>query len=137
MPMPTSPTAIAAASLANRIVAELVGIRETLKRQLELSESSRKNFIGAGSVSGGGTIGTTPAARVIVDNYRRRGMSIQNIGTSGNLSIGLGQTNPQPNTGITLLPGASWDGRLSGELFLGDIGLVGSQAGVQYTWVYS
>lgn len=137
MPMTTaSPGMAAAATLANKILGELSAIRETLKRQLELSESTRKNFTGSGSVTGGGTIGVAPQ-QILGDNYRRRGLSIQNIGAAGNLSIGLGVTQPQANTGITLQPGASWDGRVSGQLFLGNISIVGSAAGVQYTWLDS
>lgn len=138
MPMGTANGAAvsAAAALANKILDRLTTISDTLTRQLELAESSRKNYLASGSVSGGGTVGVAPISRVIIDNYRRRGLSVQNIGAAGNLSIGLGQTQPQINTGITLLPGTSWDGRVSGQLFLGDISLVGSQAGVQYTWMY-
>jgi hypothetical protein len=131
---PRGAGALAAAALANRIIGRLEAIESILAEQLRLSESSVQNFIGSGSVAGGGTIGVVAAA-ILAGNPRRRGLSVQNIGAAGNLTVGVGTSQPQSGTGITLLPGQAWDGMVSGALWKGSISLVGSIAGVIYTWL--
>lgn len=106
---------------------------ESLERLVMLRESSVRNFIGSGSVAGGGTIGTTPQT-IMQGNPRRRGLSVQNTG-AGALTIGLGTTQPQPGAGLVLPPNSSWDGRISGAVWKGSVAIVGSQAGVTYSWL--
>lgn len=122
---------------AQHIVDMLEKIRAELQRLRELQEGAdRWNFLGAGTIQGGGTIG--PAAVTIIEaNPKRTGLNIQNIGTAGNISIGIGNRYPQANTGNTLMPGASWDGRLSGKVAQQSITLIGSQNGCVYTWTES
>jgi hypothetical protein len=128
------PLATAAQRLARQLLDRLVGIEEILAQQLQHSESSRKNFLGSGTVPGGGTIGTV-AAPLLAANLNRRGVVIQNIGAAGNLTLGLGITQPSPGVGLTLLPGQSWNGLISGAVWLGSVSIVGSAAGVTYSWV--
>jgi hypothetical protein len=101
----------------------------------------------AGSVTFGGTVGTTPTsstvnppagypAGVVIDaNPHRRGLNIQNLSASGgpNLTIGLGVTSPQSGAGWVLQPGASWDGRVSGALWTGSVSVVASAAGCLFS----
>jgi hypothetical protein len=133
-PRAGNPTAIAAAALAKKIVDRLTGIESVLNEQLRLSQSSVQNFIGAGTVTGGGTAGAVPVA-IVNGNPRRRGLHVQNLSAGGNLTVGLGTTQPQPGTGIVLPPGQSWDGRVSGALWKGSISVVGVTAGVLYAWL--
>lgn len=127
--------AIAAQAAAAQLLARLTRIEEILERQLELSESNRNNFKGIGTRAGGGsTVDLVPHA-VTGANYNRRGFSFQNLGPAGNISLGIGTTQPQIGTGITLTPGESWDGRISGAMFPGRIHMVAAQAGTAYSWL--
>jgi hypothetical protein len=133
-PRSSSPGAVAAAAIAKKIIERLTGIESVLNEQLRLSQSSVQNFIGAGTVAGGGTALAVPTA-VINGNPRRRGLHVQNLAAAGNLTVGLGTTQPQPGTGIVLTPGQSWDGRVSGALWKGSISVVGTTGGVLYAWL--
>lgn len=128
-------TGAIAAAIAKKVIDRLEGIEGIVRRQLELAEGDPRNYLAEGSVSGGGL--TTGVAQGLAGpRINRRGFSLQNIGgSSGNISIGLGQTSPLVNTGLTLLPGAAWDGLVSGLVWPGRIHIIGSVIGIQYTWV--
>lgn len=129
--------AVAAQRVAAAIVDHLSGIEKTLKRQLELAEAPRKNFLSAGTVPGQNTVGTNPISNFVAANPRRRGLNVQNTSAAGgpNITLGLGLTTPQSGAGIVLAPGASWDGRLSGMLWIGTVSVVASAAGASFAWV--
>jgi hypothetical protein len=131
------PAAVIAQQFASRVL-ELLGLtRKELQRIRELLEGAdRWNFLGAGTNQGGTTVGTTPVT-IVEANPKRTGFTISNIGTAGNISLGIGNRYPQAGTGITLQPSASWDGRLSGKVCQQSITVVGSQAGCTYSWVES
>ena len=97
---------VAAQSLALSLQEHLGRIEKLLQQQLELSHSSARNFIGSGTVAGGGSTGTTPLG-ILNGNPKRRGLSVQNLAASGggNLTLGLGTTAPQNGTGFVLEPG--------------------------------
>jgi hypothetical protein len=133
-PAPTPMGAMSARAVAAAILSTLASLDRRIRRLVELHEAPPRNFLAAGSVAGGGQAGLQPAV-LLAPNPRRRGLSVQNTGAAGNLSLGLGTTAPQAGTGITLAPGASWDGRVSGSLWTGSLSVVGSQAGVTYSWV--
>ena len=122
------------------VVNRLGGIHQELQRLRELAEGAdRYNFLGAGSIQGGNSqLGTAPVT-ILEANPRRGGLSVQNLSAAGgnNLSIGIGNRSPQINTGITLPPGGSWDGRLSGKVCQASITLIGSAAGTSYSFVES
>jgi hypothetical protein len=123
------------AGQATKLITErLSAIERLLHRQLELAQSNRRNALGSGSVAGGGTIGVAPGP-IVNANPKRTGLSVQNNGAAGNLTLGLGTTQPQSGTGLLLAPGASWDGRVSGALWLGSVSVVGSTTGVVYSWL--
>lgn len=133
------------ASVANRFalqVAELLTlIREELQRIRELHEGAdRWNFIGAGTVQGGTTTPDTLPHTILEANPKRTGLTIVNLSTTAGqvISIGIGNRAPQINTGVTLLAnGGAWDGRLSGKVCQQSISIVGSAAGIAYSWVES
>ena len=118
----------------------LTEIRDELERLRELAEGAdRYNFLGAGSVQGGRSdLGTSPIT-ILEANPKRGGLNVQNLSPAGgnNLSIGIGNRSPLINTGITLPPGGSWDGRLSGKVCLASITVVGSAAGTTFSFVES
>jgi len=127
-------TSMIAATIAKAVTDRLDAIQSILAEQLRLSESSVQNFIGAGTVAGGGTAGIAPA-QILAGNPRRRGLSVQNLSGAGALALGLGNTQPQPGTGIVLGPGQAWDGRVSGAVWKGSVSVVGIAAGVLYSWL--
>jgi len=120
--------------LALQVASDVQAMLHNLRRLVELQESSTKTYLMSGSITGGGTIGVT-AAGILNANANRKGLSVQNLGTTGNLSLGLGTTSPQAGTGITLQPGQSWDGRVSGQMWRGSVSIVGSAAGVVYSFL--
>lgn len=120
--------------LALQAVGDLRELVAHARKLVALRESSEKRYLMIGSVPGGGTIGTT-AEGLLAANANRKGLSIQNLGVAGNLTLGLGLTSPQAGTGITLQPGQSWDGRISGQLWRGSVSAVGSAAGVVYSYL--
>lgn len=145
-----SPLHTASTLLAQRYATELLTrlaeITRTLGRILELQQSPRKNFLAAGTVNGSGTVGTTaatctntvlgaPPGTILNANPHRRGLNVQNTGTAGSLTLGLGITAPQAGQGLVLPPGASWDGRISGDLWVGSVAVIGSAAGVTYAYL--
>lgn len=132
-PRPVPPPATGR-QLAQQLLEYVCDMATTLRRMLELQESSVKNFLGAGSVAGGSSVGTV-AATIINANPKRKGLSVQNIGEAGNLTVGPGVTAPIAGTGIVLAPGASWDGRISGMVWKGSISVIGSQGGVEYSFL--
>lgn len=139
VPPASAPKAAAERPLTGRELAlQLAGhVRDIARgvwKLVELQESSTKRYLMSGSVAAGGTASTVPAP-LLNANANRRGLSVQNIATTGTISLGLGTTAPQINTGITLAPGQSWDGRVSGQMFRGSISIVGSAAAVAYTSV--
>ncbi|HET7047868.1 MAG TPA: hypothetical protein VFI54_06310 [Solirubrobacteraceae bacterium] len=127
--------ALGAARLLGVLQERLQAIETLLQRQLDLAESPPLNFLGAGSTAYGSTTTDTQPHGLWRANPNRRGGSIQNIGTTGNLTVGLGSTTPTANTGITLGPGQSWDGRVSGIVWTGRVHIVSSASGVQWTAV--
>lgn len=131
---PTSAHELSQARLGISIRDTLIAVSHTLTRLLELAESPRRNYLSLGTRTGGGTIGTASSGQLNA-NPRRGGLSVQNTGSAGNLTVGLGQTSPSAGTGIVLAPGASWDGRVSGQLWLGSVTLIGDQASVSYSWL--
>jgi hypothetical protein len=120
--------------LALQAAQDLCDVKEQLEQLVRLQSSPVENFLAAGSIAGGGTATAVPIP-VMNGNPKRRGLSIQNIGAAGNLTLGLGMTDPQPNMGLVLLPGESWDGRVSGAVFRGAVSVVGVAAGVAYSWL--
>lgn len=136
MPATARAGVVASASqLALRALKHLEKIELTLGRLLELQQGPRLNFLAAGTVAGSGTAGTTPTSGVLSPNPRRRGLNVQNLGSAGSLTLGLGTTTPIAGTGIVLAPGASWDGRVSGAVWPGSVSVVASQAGVAFSWL--
>jgi hypothetical protein len=130
--------------VAQRLIASamtlLSEIRMELQRLRELAEGAdRYNYLGAGSTQGGNaTLGTAPVT-ILEANQNRAGLSVQNLSAAGgaNISIGIGNRYPAINTGITLLPGGSWDGRLSGRICQASITLVASASGASFSFVES
>ena len=134
----------ATSMIAQRIAAnalELLSlIRMELQRLRELAEGAdRYNYLGAGSNQGGATLADTNPHTILEANQNRGGLSVQNLSASGgpNISIGIGNRYPTAGTGITLLPGGSWDGRLSGKVCLASITIVASATGAVYSFVES
>lgn len=66
------------------------------------------------------------SAEVIGPNPRRNGLSIVNGGES-NVSLGLG-AEAVSGDDIVLIPGGSWDGRISGVLWRGAVNAVSAKA---------
>ena len=120
--------------LALQAAADLRDILRGIRRLVELQETPTKRYLMAGSIAGGGQVGVQPQP-LMQANANRKGMSVQNLGAAGNLTLGLGTTAPQAGTGITLQPGASWDGRVSGQMWRGSVSIVGSVASVQYSFL--
>jgi len=123
------------AMMAGRAMALLQEISITLGRLLELQQAPRLNYLAVGSVAGAGTASSTGPTVVLAPNPRRRGLSVQNRASAGNLTIGLGVSNPIINTGLVLAPGASWDGRLSGAVWPGAVNVIADAASVAFSWV--
>jgi hypothetical protein len=132
--------------MAAEAMSRLGEISRSLTQLLALQQSPRKNFLAAGTVAGGGTVGVTPGSCnvqllgappgvILKASPHRRGSSVQNTGTTGNLTLGLGITQPQSGQGLVLTPGQSWDGRISGEIWSGSVCVVGSQAGVAFSYL--
>ncbi len=132
--------------MAGDVMTHLGEISRSLTQLLALQQSPRKNFLAAGTVPGGGTVGVTPGTCnvallgappgvILKANPHRRGSSVQNTGTTGNLTLGLGITQPSSGQGLVLTPGQSWDGRISGEVWVGSVAVVGSQAGVTFAYL--
>lgn len=119
----------ALATMAGRAMDLLEQIASTLARGLELQETSTKNFPATGSIPLGGSVGTQQTT-VLEANPNRRGVTIQNLSGSGGpqLTIGLGNRSPINGQGIVILPGGSWDGRVSGEVFKGSVTLISTAA---------
>lgn len=139
---------MAAKSMLTDALARLKNIDVSLTRLVELGQGPREMLFAAGSTPFGGTVGTTPASNtyqvsgqatgvVLGANPHRRGLSIQNLSAGGgpNLTIGLGITSPAAGVGLTLPPGTSWDGRISGAVWPGSVSLVASAAGCTYAGV--
>jgi hypothetical protein len=134
--------------LANRFMERLASIDHTLTRMLELQQSPRTLLDVQGTVAGGGTVGITPASctvapplgtspgTILARNPHRRGLSVQNLSAAGgpNLTLGLGVQTPIANTGWVLMPGQSWDGRISGEVWTGSVTVVASVAGCTFAF---
>jgi len=139
------------ARMVGRFFEILESIDGTLGRLLAVHQASRKTLDVIGTTSGGGTVGQQPATctvqapagnspgTILDRNPRRRGLSVQNLSASGgpNLTVGLGVTQPQAGSGIVLAPGAAWDGRLSGEVWVGTVVLVASAAGCAFSFIES
>jgi hypothetical protein len=126
--------------IAEHVLRHLSAISSDLRRMLQLQQSSVRNFIAAGSVSGGGQIGAAPQP-IIAANPKRRGLRVQNLAAAGGgtITLGLGQTAPQPGTGIVLQPGgvdaSTWDGMVSGAVWTGSVSIVGSTGGISYSFL--
>jgi hypothetical protein len=133
-PPPPVQMPMTARAIAAKVTKHLEMIEHRLKELVDLAKGPTINFLSAGTVAGGGTIGTTPQG-ILNPNPRRRGLAVQNIGAAGNLTIGLGTTAPISNQGLTLEPGQTWNGQLSSMLWPGSVSVIGSQAGVVYTFV--
>lgn len=149
-PVAQNPIHTASTMLAQRYATEittrLAEIARSLIRLVELQQAPRRNYLAAGTLAGSGTVGTTPASctntvlglppgTILAANPEARGRNIQNTGTAGSLTIGLGTSNPIAGQGLVLPPGASWDGRISGSLWNGSVSVIGSQAGVTYCYL--
>jgi hypothetical protein len=130
----TAPAGVAIVQLTQGVLRRMARLQEIGEEMLQLLESDRRNFLASGTIAGQGVTTAAPTL-ILKPNYKRRGLSIQNTGSSGALTVGLGVMNPQPGAGLVLSPGASWDGRISGELWLGLVSVIGSQTGVQYSWL--
>jgi hypothetical protein len=134
-PPPAQPhVALAATQLAQVIARRTRRLEELLTRLVELHESDRRNWIASSTLAGQGNAGTAPT-QLLKPNFKRRGLSVQNTAAAGSLTVGLGVTTPQSGAGIVLAPGSSWDGRISGTLWLGSVTVIASQAGVSYSWL--
>lgn len=101
---------------------------------VDLLRSPVKDFITAGTVGGGGTVEGAPV-QVLNGKPNRRGLFIANLDPDRSLTIGLGISAPALGTGLTLLPGQSWDGRISGAIWVGSVTLVGDPAGTLFSWL--
>lgn len=126
--------ALTGRQLALQAVGDLRDVLHGIRQLVRVQESSAKRYLMSGSLAGGGTINVTAAA-LLNANSNRNGLSVQNLGTVGNLTLGLGTTSPQSGTGIVLQPGQSWDGRVSGQMWRGSVSIIGSQAGVTYSFL--
>lgn len=136
-----------AGRVIDALLQRLHTIDHNISRLLEVTQTPREGLMAPGSVTFGGTVGTTPTSStvnppsgypngVVMDaNPHRRGLNIQNLSGAGgpNLTIGLGVTSPQSGTGWVLQPGASWDGRVSGALWTGSVSVVASGAGCVFS----
>lgn len=144
----SSPTAVMAQRAFAQLLEHLRSMDASLVRLLELAQGPRENLFAAGSTPFGGTVGASPATNtyqptgqppgvVLGANPHRRGLGIQNLSAAGgpSLTIGLGIQTPTAGTGLTLPPGASWDGRVSGAVWPGTVSLVASGAGCVYAGV--
>lgn len=135
--------------LANEVVKRLREISTTLSQLLSLQQSPRKNYLMTGALPGAGTVGVTgasctvqpplgnPPGVIISANPHRRGLNVQNLSATGgpSLTIGIGITQPTAGAGLVLPPGASWDGRISGELQLEAISVVASGASCSFCYL--
>lgn len=132
--------------IANEIVKRLGEISRTLQQLLVLQQSPRKNYLSAGTLSGQGTVGVAPSSCtvsvlgqapgvILAPNPHRRGLNVQNTSTSNALTLGLGVTQPTAGAGIVLPAGASWDGRVSGQLWIGSVSVVGSGASTTFSYL--
>lgn len=143
------PSAVAGMNLANRALEAVERCARALDRLLELQETRAHQLEVAGSVVGAGTVGTVPSTcsvtaplgtspgTIMKANPHRRGSNVQNLSAAGgpSLTIGLGQQSPAAGVGLVLLPGASWDGRISGELHMGSVTLVASAGGCAFSFL--
>lgn len=143
-----SPAAVMAKRAFEQLLELLRSMDVSLTRLVELAQGPRENLFAAGSTPFGGTVGASPATNtfqpmgqppgvVLGANPHRRGLAIQNLSPAGgpNLTIGLGIQTPTAGTGLTLAPGASWDGRVSGAVWPGTVSLVASAAACVYAGV--
>jgi hypothetical protein len=133
--------------VVDRVLEKLHSIDHNINRMLEVMQTPRENLMAQGSVTFGGTVGTSPTSAtvnpptgypngVVIDaNPHRRGLNIQNLSAPGgpNLTIGLGVTTPINGAGWVLQPGASWDGRVSGAVWMGSVSVVASAAGCVFS----
>jgi hypothetical protein len=129
-----APQPLTGRQLALQAAQDLKDLLYGIRQLVRLQESSTRAYLMSGSLAGGGTIGTA-ATSILNANANRNGLSVQNVGTAGNLTLGLGTTSPQSGTGIVLQPGSSWDGRVSGQMWRGSVSIIGSAAGVVYSFL--
>lgn len=135
---PQKPAGMLAQRYAITISTYLQEMRNDLRRMLQVFEGAdRHKFISGGTIQGGNALLGTVPNTILEGNPKRTGLSVQNISASGGptLSIGIGNRAPQINTGVTLPPGGTWDGRLSGRLCTESITVVGSAAATSFTFV--
>jgi hypothetical protein len=146
--IPPPLTKSSAMQIVDELMRRIGSIERTFVRLLELQQGPRLNLMGAGTIAGSGTVGTSPATAssqvlgqppgvIVAANPYRRGLSVQNRSSSGGpaLTIGLGVTAPQAGSGIVIDPGGSWDGRVSGALWPGVVSVVASATGCAYSWL--
>lgn len=145
---PATSGAMLARSIAAGVLAKLDAIDTTLSRLLETAQSSRLQLDVVGTVTGGGTVGQTPASCTVAPplgkspgtildrNPHRRGLYIKNLSAAAgpSLTIGLGQQSPQPGTGWVLLPGEVFNGLISNELWTGTVVVVGSAPATLFSY---
>lgn len=143
------PSPVAGMRLVTDAMEMLGRCARALERLVELQESRPQQLEVAGSIPGGGTVGTAPSTctvapplgtspgTILKANPHRRGSNVQNVSAAGgpSLTLGLGVQNPATGTGVVLLPGASWDGRISGEVWMGSVTVVGSGAGCAFSFL--
>jgi hypothetical protein len=131
------------------LMRRLASIDGSLVRLVELAQGPRDDPLAAGSVPFGGSVGVTAASCtvsppigfgpgvILAAAPHRRGLSVQNLSASGgpNLTLGIGLTSPTAGVGITLLPGATWDGRISNAVWPGTVSVIASGAACLFAGV--
>lgn len=141
-----APAPAFARRVLEQLFAKLTSIDESLVRMLELAQAPREGLMTAGTTPFGGQVGVTPSSCTVIPpagmppgvvlgaHPHRRGLAVQNLSAAGGatLTLGLGLTSPQSGIGLTLAPGGSWDGRISGAVWTGSVSVVASEAGCAF-----
>jgi hypothetical protein len=121
--------------VAGAFLERLESIERRCVRWLELAQPPAVNALAIGTVTGQGIASLAAVTELLPAKPNRLGLSIQNRSPVGWLAVGLGSTAPVVGSGLMIAPGQSWDGRVSGALWLGSVSLIADQVSVSYSWL--
>jgi hypothetical protein len=122
--------------LGRQVLEKLDELVRLAHHQRSITDANRRG-LRPGTVQGGGTVSASRPVAIVGHNDNRRGFHLQNLSATATISLGLGNTWPLIDTGITLGPGSSWDGLVSNMIWPGSVYAIGSATGVPYSWLES